>query len=272
MRSFRSLRRQAGFVQFIPLIAAGVGAAASIFGGERSNEANAQMNADQMNFNREEAKVNREWQEHMSSTSYQRAVGDMRKAGLNPMLAYSQGGAPQGSGATATAGSLQRMENTGANAAASAASAMQLANIAAQTDNIKADTELKDAQAQQARSSAYKSATETGKIIEVDMPKIRQEIALLEKQNLTEAQNTLLREAEVNLRKFDAMLRDGEIDLTYAKAKVERVRELLMKLDIPERKAYSEKFQTDYGKDVSPYLKEIIDIVRALIYGARGVR
>lgn len=35
-------------------------------------------------------------QKHLSDTSYQRGMKDLRKAGLNPMLAYSQGGASAG--------------------------------------------------------------------------------------------------------------------------------------------------------------------------------
>jgi len=60
-------------------------------------------------FNRLEAQKARKWWESMDSTRYQRTVADMRRAGLNPLMAFGGGmspsSAPSGSPASSSASS-----------------------------------------------------------------------------------------------------------------------------------------------------------------------
>lgn len=60
-------------------------------------------------WNAEQAEISRRWSEYMSSTQYQRAVEDMRKAGLNPILA-AQNGISSGSVASGATASMSAPE------------------------------------------------------------------------------------------------------------------------------------------------------------------
>lgn len=99
-------------------------------------------------FNAQQAQINRDWQERMSNTQYQRQVQDMRAAGVNPALAMTGGsGAGVPSGATASAGSSNNgMSLSDILQLAQFKTQMQglkanIANTNAQTDNVNAATE-----------------------------------------------------------------------------------------------------------------------------------
>lgn len=105
-----------------------------------ANDQNFQIAQNNSAFNAEQAQKQMDFQERMSSTSYQRGVKDMQAAGLNPMLAYSQGGASSPSGAAGQAVQPAAMQNA---AGAGIAAASQAANL----DYTQAQTRATNARA-----------------------------------------------------------------------------------------------------------------------------
>lgn len=63
-------------------------------------------------FNASEAQKVRDFEERMSNTAYQRAISDMKAAGINPILAVSNGGASTPSGSVAQASGSRSSGNT----------------------------------------------------------------------------------------------------------------------------------------------------------------
>lgn len=138
----------------------------SAVGGLANNWFAGERQEDSQNFNREEAAAarayntveaqkNRDFQEQMSSSAYQRSMADMYKAGLNPILAYQKGGASSPSGATASTGAVTTTPAPVHDVIGSAvSSAQQNRRLSAEIPNMLQQNELLKAQTAQSNSSA----------------------------------------------------------------------------------------------------------------------
>lgn len=167
------------------------------------------------------------FEERMSNTAYQRAMADMKAAGLNPMLAYSKGGASTPSGFQA------RMENT-------QAQALNSAMVASQIEMNKAQ--------------ARKTSAEANVISETGLTKAEEEIKLIkENQKKTFADAGVSRatmyQLETNTRKLEQELINAKTQNQVIEAtwlNLEKTRELIEKQTTTE--VFKQKLMQDQTK------------------------
>lgn len=173
-----------------------------------------EMNA----FSAGQAKHTRDWLEQMSNTAYQRSMNDMRAAGLNPILAYQQGGA-----STPSAGSPQGASASSASAGAASSGAAHGGGSAPHMENTQGELGRAVGRIASSAVDAYRT-TEQSRLMSQQRKTEENTTTYMGSRAQTEAQETSNRATLGHVLQQDWKLRDEQI-------KTERERQSQVRAD-----------------------------------------
>lgn len=139
-----------------------LGGALGFIGQQQTNQKNWDIAQSANAASAEQAAKQMDFQERMRETQYQTAVKDMKSAGLNPMLAYSQGGAGTPTGAMGSVSTATMKNALGAGVTGYQQMSMNEADI----DLKKATTVGTTASTLKTEADTIKTAADIGYVLE----------------------------------------------------------------------------------------------------------
>lgn len=234
-----------------------ISGAASFFGQQSANKANAKQAADAMRFSSAEAEKNRKFQAEQSASSWQRGVKDIASAGLNPALAYEKGGAssPSGSSASGVQAHMGSAGGAGASGAERAASlvnevknGLQMrAKVSADTTESLARADLTRAQADQIRQMLPLALEET-------RGRTSSAFAAAGRSRAEEGWLNSSLQSRLALMQAQWLSTNASAEATRSLVPMRNVETDLLRASLPAARNLEAAAKTFWGKKISPYL------------------